>query len=200
MSPKVTVFIDYQNTHQTAHETYMPLGTEIYDSLLDPGALAERLVSKRAPGGVLHQVRVYRGKPDPRKEPLLASFNDKHFDAWKCDPRVIIRRRTLRYPSDWGEPGCTERPREKGIDVELAIDLVRLAVCGDIEVGIVLTRDTDLVPAIEAVRDFKWAHVETAGWDTASRLRVSGVYHHELSREDFEACRDRRYYGSGRRG
>jgi len=196
MPPKVTVFIDYQNTHQTAHEAYMPFGSEVHESLLDPILLAERLVSKRAPGGELQQVRVYRGKPDPRREPVLASYNDKQFDAWKCDPRAMIRRRTLRYPSDWGQPTCHEKAREKGVDVELAIDLVRLAFEGAIEVAIVLTRDTDLVPAVEAVRDHKWAHVETAGWDTASRVRVRDVYHHTLNCDDFEACRDRRHYGS----
>lgn len=50
------------------------------------------------------------------------------------------------------------------------------------------------MPAVEAVRDFKWAHIETAGWDTASRLRLSGVYHHAPTQDDFEACRDWRRY------
>lgn len=112
-APQVTVFIDYQNTHQTSHETYMPYGAEVHESLLDPLLLAERLTSKRAPGGVLREVRVYRGQPDPSREPVLASYNDKQFDAWKSDPRVMIRRRTLRYPSDWGEPTCREKAREK---------------------------------------------------------------------------------------
>lgn len=196
MPPKVTVFVDYQNAHQTAHEAYMPYGAEVHQSLLDPVLLAERVIARRAPGGVLQQVRVYRGRPDPRKEPTLASFNDMQFDAWKQDHRAQILRRTLRYPQDWGTPGCVEKPREKGIDVQLAVDLVRLAISDQLEVAIVITRDTDLIPAIEAARDCGKVHVETAGWDTASRLRIAKVYHHTLTRDDFEASIDRREYKS----
>lgn len=195
MAPKVVVFIDYQNAHQSAHEAYTGFGTPIHEALIDPLLLAERIIAKRAPGGDLLQVRVYRGKPDPRKEPKLASYNDKHFNAWVKDPRVTMIRRTLRYPDDWDQPECIERPREKGIDVALAIDMVRLASEKRFEVGILFSRDTDLAPAVETIRDHRLAHVETAGWDTASRLRVSRVYHHSLTSEDFEEVRDKRYYG-----
>lgn len=196
--PRTVVFIDYQNAHATAHEQYSDYGTPIHESLVDPLLLGERVLKQRAPGGELVEVRVYRGKPDPRKEPTLASFNDQHHSAWVKDPRVTVIRRTLWYPRDWGQPGCYEAPREKGIDVALAIDLVRMGYDKSYEVGIVFSRDTDLSPAIEMVRDLRLAHVETAGWDSASRLRIKNVYHHSLDAEAFEAVKDRRYYGPKR--
>ena len=137
---------------------------------------------------------MYRGKPESRKEPTLASANDKHFNAWMQDERVTMRRRTLSYPQDWGKPGCVEKPREKGIDVSLAIDMVRLAFEKKYEVGILFSRDTDLLPALEMVRDLGLAHVEVAGWEGASRLRLPGLWYHELDVEDFRAVRDTRYY------
>jgi hypothetical protein len=58
-------------------------------------------------------------------------------------------------------------PREKGIDVLLAIDLAMMAVQGEFDVGILVSADTDLIPALDAVYDFNgpgrpW--IEVAGW------------------------------------
>jgi uncharacterized LabA/DUF88 family protein len=194
VAPKTTVFIDYQNAHQSGHHRYCSAHEPIYECLLDPAKLAERVVAKRAPGGEITDIRVYRGKPEPRKEPKLASANDKHFNAWMTDYRVTMKRRMLMYPDGWGEPGCFERPREKGIDVSIAIDMVRLAFEQKYEVGILFSRDTDLLPAIEMVRDLKLAHVEVAGWDGASRLRLPGLWYHELDEADFRAVRNTRHY------
>ena len=45
---------------------------------------------------------------------------------------VVVTWRTLRYPQEWPDA----KPEEKGIDVALAIDLVRLAIDGEYDVGI----------------------------------------------------------------
>lgn len=194
MAPRVVVFVDYQNAHASGHKLYCDAFDPIYNCLIDPLKLGELLVHRRAPGGTLTEVRVYRGRPDPRKEPTLTAANDKHFDAWKSDIRVMVKRRPLMYPEDWGEAGCVERPREKGIDVSLAVDMVRLAYEKKYDVGILFSRDTDLKPALEMVRDLKLAHVEVASWDGASILRLPGVYRHTLDGDDFVAVRDTRYY------
>lgn len=196
MAPKITVFVDYQNVHMTGHQRYCPPGTPIHDCLVHPVRLAERIISKRAPGGVLEEVRVYRGRPEPRREPRLASANDQQYSEWIKDSRVQMKRRMLQYPPGFGEPGCIDRPHEKGIDVSLAIDMVRLSFEKRIEVGILVSRDTDLVPALEMIRDLHLAHFELAGWDGNSRLRLPGakVWYHELDQADFEAVRDRRPY------
>lgn len=105
-------------------------------------------------------------------------------------------RRPLRYPYDWGKPGCVEKPREKGVDVELAIDLVRLGLTTEYEVAIVFSRDTDLLPAIELVADLPRVHIEVATWDGASSLRLKyrKLYCHKLPLADFVASRDPRDY------
>ena len=194
MAPRVVVFVDYQNAHASGHGLYCDAFDPIYNCLIDPLKLGELLVARRAPGGTLKEVRVYRGRPDPRKEPRLTAANDKHFDAWKSDVRVMVKRRPLMYPEDWNEPGCVERPREKGIDVSLAVDMVRLAYEKKYDVGILFSRDSDLKPPLEMVRDLKLAHVEVASWDGASVLRLPGIYLHKLSRDDFAAVRDTRTY------
>lgn len=92
-----------------------------------------------------------------------------------------------------------EPPREKGIDVALAVDVVRLAIEGAYEVGIVFSRDTDLLPAIEAVRGLRdGPHIEVATWQGQGALRLPGaatpLYCHYLSEQDFHAVRDTRRY------
>lgn len=197
MAPSVGVFIDYQNVHMSAHEQFCAWGESPDRCVLDPLRLAEVVVGKRAGGGSLTHVWVYRGRPDPRKQARLTAANDKQFQAWLHDPRVNIKRRPLRYPRDYGQPGCVEAPREKGIDVSLAIDLVRAGLDKRYDAIVLMSRDTDLMPAVEMVFSLPGAHIEVATWDGATRLRSSGgrsLWCHMLTEDDWRACRDRRPY------
>lgn len=196
MAPKVTVFIDYQNAHLSGHEIWCQRTDPIHKCLIHPLKLAEQLVAIRTPAGVLESVRVFRGRPDPRKEPLSASRSDRQAWEWEKDPRVTLFRRPLRYPSDWGKPGCIDKAREKGIDVSIAIDMVRMAMKQEYEVGILFSRDTDLVPALELVFDMPGVQTEVATWADASRLRLKyrDLYCHKLNENDFLAARDPNTY------
>lgn len=71
-------------------------------------------------------IRVYGGLPDPTKQATLHAVNSRQTLAWTGDSRVTVFNRPLRYPSDWS----SAKPMEKGIDVALAVDLVRLASQG----------------------------------------------------------------------
>ena len=51
----------------------------------------------------------------------------------------------LRYQPPWP----TDPAQEKGIDVALAIDFVRLAITGAYDVGVMMSTDTDLLPGTE---------------------------------------------------
>ena len=59
--------------------------------------------------------------------------------------------RALRYPQTWP----TDPAEEKGIDVALAIDFVRFAIYGAYDVGVIMSTDSDLQPALEFVRGHK---------------------------------------------
>ena len=161
---------------------------------MDPLKVAELIVKRRPPGGVLQEVRVYRGRPNPRKERTSASYNDQQKMAWEDgDERVSVHRRMLRYPKEWPN----QPPQEKGIDVQLAIDLTRMAIAGEFDVGVLFSRDTDLLPALEAIRELGGAHVETAAWAGTSQLRLEDgkpLWCHKLSQDDWVATRDTRSY------
>lgn len=195
----VTVFIDYQNLHMSAHEMWCAFGSPPESCLPHPVKVAEEIVANRAPGGTLTAIHVYRGRPDPRKEPRLTQATDRQTQAWlNDDPRLNVHRRPLRYPRDFGKPGCVERPREKGVDVQLAVDVVRMAIEREFEVGIVCTRDTDLLPAIEYVMQANGPHIEVATWAGATKLKASHrgkrLWCHELSEVQWGRSIDRRAY------
>lgn len=128
---------------------------------VDPLRLAEALVA-RQPDRVLQQVRVYRGRPSNKADPAGYAANRRQVAAWiKSDmTRVYVYTRPLQYL-----PG--ERAREKGIDVMLAVDYVVMAVRKQYDVGILMSTDTDLKPALDAVRQLNaggppWP--EVAAW------------------------------------
>jgi hypothetical protein len=100
---------------------------------------------------------------------------------------VIPRLRPLRYDSH----DADVEPREKGVDVQLAIGIVENVLTGGCDVAVLFSNDTDLLPVVEAVCRLKGAaFVETVSWEShgyRTRLRPGGgVYHHRLSGAVFQ--------------
>jgi hypothetical protein len=104
--------------------------------------------------------------------------------------------RVLHYPRGWPN----ERPIEKGIDVALAVDFVAMALLGRYEVGILMSTDTDLKPALEAVAGFAgtpYPRGEIAAWShpkgrNSPRLSIKGtrLWCHWLRADDYDAVAD----------
>ena len=147
MSARVMVFMDYQNVHFSALEVFHPRGTRRSVGHVDPRRVADTIVANRLASSTLVGVRVYRGRPMPTRQAKAAEANDRQADGWDRDPLVTVVRRPLRYPRGWPQLPA----QEKGIDVALAVDFVRLAIEGAYDVGIVFSGDTDLLPAMETV-------------------------------------------------
>lgn len=198
------VLIDYQNIHLTARDIHAPIGTTAQDSLIDPCAFADKIIKVRADlqkiatqrTVQLAALRVYRGTPSNHREARLYSVTQRQRAMWSRDPRLTIISRTLRYPTNWGAPGCQERPREKGIDVLIALDLVDLATAGTFDILILATHDTDLEPALDRALSKRRTRIETAGWQGARRLKPQGqnVWHTALDGPQYIQVRDRRNY------
>jgi len=183
----------YQNAHMTGHQLWCRFEQPLHECLIDPLALAQ-LFEQMFDGAVLQRCFVYRGRPDPRKQPQLAKYNDRQSAAWSADSRVGVRSRPLRYPRDWGDPGA-EPPREKGVDVQLSVELIERALDRAFDLAVVLTHDTDMLPALE-LASRRGASVIVANWSGANRLRSAGgrVPGVGLQAEAFEQVRDTRDY------
>ncbi len=153
----LVVFIDYQNMYRGAREAFGWEGEPGYIGNFRPLALGRALADSL--GGDLVQVRAYTGVPHPEKNRLGHAIMQRRLAAWKADDPSIVEvlDRTLRYPPPEG--------REKGVDVQLAVDFVRLAIEGSYKRAILASCDTDLLPAVEFVADtYKDVTVFTIGW------------------------------------
>jgi uncharacterized LabA/DUF88 family protein len=157
-------------------------------------------MDSRLPDSTLQGVRVYRGIPDARKDKVGNAAAQRQIERWKKADGVIVVDRALRYPDGW--PNCAEKPEEKGIDVALAIDVVMMAYKNLYDVGIIVSCDTDLRPAIEAVLSSPYRkRIEVATWSPGhnhgQRLSVPGrnIWCNWLTIEHFNKCADRTDYG-----
>jgi uncharacterized LabA/DUF88 family protein len=188
------VFIDYQNMYKGAREAFGWEQEPGYIGNFRPLALARALANSL--GGDLKQVRAYTGVPHPEKNALGHAIMQRRLAAWKADdPSVVeIMDRTLRYPPPEG--------REKGVDVQLAVDFVRLAIEGSYKRAVLASCDTDLVPAVEFVTDtYEEIKVFTVGWKLSSGVAAEiaapldipsrRVTRRVLPESFFERARDR---------
>jgi len=192
---RVVVFVDYRNTYRRARECFFPSGAPQREGHVHPLALGHQLMKadRRAAPCELRGVRAYSGIPNGRKDPSGNAAAQRQADRW-TKSGVDVTNRPLRYPEGW--PDCAEKPEEKGIDVALAIDVVMMAHRNLYDVGIVMSCDTDLRPAIEAVMDNTSKRIEVAAWrarpSETERLWVPGhsIFCNWLDLENFSGCCD----------
>ena len=174
---RVVVFLDWQNVYRQARDAFHRRYDPHTKGQVDPVALAETL-AERGPEGVdreLLGVRVYRGFPDQRYDPKGYAAARRQIAAWGKDPRVVVTTRQLRYPPDFvlgvSDIGLV---KEKGIDVALALDFAGMAADGHYDVGIMMSCDQDLKPALERVEQRRNARgdgpaIEVAAWRCPDR-------------------------------
>ncbi|MCX6071522.1 MAG: NYN domain-containing protein [Chloroflexi bacterium] len=200
------VFIDAQNTYKGARDAFFPPrgGQEQFHTLgnFHPIVLGELLCARR-PGGnpkedrQLEQVRVYSGQPSNARDPKGYAAQRRRVAGWS-QSGALVTERPLRYPQSWPR----EKAQEKGIDVALAVDYVVLAEKGRFDVGIIVSNDTDLRPAVEHVQSLAGRSVEIAVWLGTHPLDQPSktLWCHKLSRQDYDQIADLTDYNIRRAG
>ncbi|ASR04009.1 NYN domain-containing protein [Gordonia rubripertincta] len=159
---RVAVFIDYENVRRSARGAFLDYDAGSHEGVVDPIELAKTICAKRSRPSVLSKAYVYRGRPSTEHQPTAASYFDRFRADWEKAPCCVFRTRDLKY--DFEADG-TFRAREKGIDVWLATDLIAAASDGDrFDALVVVSCDTDLLPAIEHVLYDTPSHIEIASW------------------------------------
>ncbi|MDQ1700200.1 MAG: hypothetical protein QOG34_2063 [Frankiaceae bacterium] len=200
---RVVVFIDWQNAYNRARACFHGAGSPASCGQVDPLKLGHRLAGKR-PDRELQQVRIYRGMPTPRHDAKGYAALRRQAAAWQRRTTRPGELHVTLHPLQYlpGRP-----PREKGVDVALAVDMVVMAVRGEYDIAILVSADTDLRPAVNAVYDQNgpsrpW--IELAGWRgprrqrpiaaTAAR-RVGELW---IDQADYDASRDSTDYSVGK--
>ncbi|MCY3806306.1 MAG: NYN domain-containing protein [bacterium] len=156
---RIAVFLDYQNAYHGAREVFGDPSTDPptmgHVNPLRLGLLLTQLGAEGDPNRELTAVTVYRGRPGAKSHRNLQSAFDRQVTAWQQMPLVTVRSRPLRYqPIAWSQGAPSEwRGQEKGIDVLMAIDIALGARDDRYDVAVIVSADTDLVPAIEVALD-----------------------------------------------
>jgi len=172
---RVVVFVDYQNAYRSARDAF-------HDHTFDPHwlgqihptALGLLLITLSGdPERSLTQIRMYRGLPSNQRDPKGYAAARRQIAAWETMPTVDVTTRSLRYPRNYPR----EKPEEKGIDVRIALDFYAMAVRNEYDIGVLMSSDTDLLPALEeVVRMPGGPSAEVAAWaPLEQRLRVRGA-------------------------
>ncbi|QFS89125.1 hypothetical protein FIV07_00125 [Mycobacterium sp. THAF192] len=138
---------------------------------------------------------MFRGLPSNSIAPRSYARSQAQKAEWTRDQRVEVTYRPLRYQWENG----IQVPREKGIDVLVALKLVELAQSSDYDLVILAAHDTDLEPALEVAVSYAAPSgpvIETAGWQSCKRLRPNGsrLWHTFMDSGAFESSRDRKQY------
>ena len=190
----MVVFLDYQNVYKGARETFGLLDDPGVYGQISPYQLGQAIVRRRQEPSYLASVHVYRGRPDSARDSKGYAANMRQCAAMKNKGHGLVHvvTRTLRYPPDG-------KPQEKGIDVALAVDFVTMAVMKQFDVGVLMSTDTDLIPALEAVIALDGnPHpcCEVAAWSTPDRhnrrlhVKGSSVYCHYIGPGEFDLVAD----------
>lgn len=207
MPERVIVFLDYQNVYRGARRTYHDHDHDPHwYGQVYPQRLGEYLAADSPFDRELTEVRIYRGLPDSSHDPKGYAACRRQQAEWEKSPQITVINRPLQYPRGWPHHHAVgEKPREKGIDVVLAMDFTRLAGTG-YDVGIIFSTDTDLKPALEFVADLAaeelaagrppFPRAEVAAWSVrrqhCSRLAIEdhNLYCHWVGEPTYNAMCD----------
>ena len=132
---RVAVFIDYQNVYKSARSAFLLDGHGHLDGQVYPRRVGLLVVDRgRAVDASreLVSVAVYRGEPSPKHSPKGQAACQRQVRYWDSQALVRSSTRPLKYyphQDRWGNQ--TWEPREKGIDVRIALDMARGAMRDD---------------------------------------------------------------------
>ncbi len=196
---RTIAFIDGQNLYHSVRESFGYTYPN-YNVI----ALAQTICSSR--GWDLSGVRFYTGVPD-------AYDNQRWHDFWVRKLAVMGRQnvhiysRSLRYRTKVVRlPDGTEETylsgEEKGIDVRIAIDLIRLAHRKSYDVALVFSQDQDLSEVADEIKVIsgeqnRWIKMACAfPVSPASRNKrgINGTDWIRIAKATYDLCIDRRDY------
>ncbi|MBI4252747.1 NYN domain-containing protein [Candidatus Uhrbacteria bacterium] len=140
---RVAVFIDGSNLYYRMKE----LGI-LSISKFDYRALAEFLALDRDLVYAGYYVGVVKAKPDNTKGQELRTKQQKLFSHLTSPQQNFDINRGVLIRSD-------SKYHEKGVDVRIAVDLLVGAFDNMYDTAILLSSDSDLVPAVQKVTQFK---------------------------------------------
>jgi uncharacterized LabA/DUF88 family protein len=192
-------FVDGQNLYHSVRESF----GYTYPNY-DVKSLPRSLCQKR--GWNLIQTRFYTGVPDQSDDSFWNYFWT-HKLAMLGRQGVVVYSRSLRYRNRPVKlPDGTDysflAAEEKGIDVRIAIDIIRMAHHNEYDVALILSQDQDLSEVDSEIRTIaheqnRWIKVACAfplSPTTRNRRGIEKTDWVPIERATYDSCIDRRDY------
>jgi len=196
---RAVAFFDGQNLFHTAKQVF---GYQYPN--FDPGLLAEAIAKSQ--GWILTETRFYTGVPDSVDSTFwnhfwnakLAVMGTRGIKSYRRP--LKYRNKTIALPS--GGSSVVRVGQEKGIDIRIALDVVRLAHHNAFDVAIIFSQDQDLSEAVDEVKDIaiehdRWIKIASAFPDSpasANRRGINGTDWLKIDKGTYDACIDPNNY------
>jgi len=155
---RVMIFIDGSNLYHSLKNFFSRTGVDI-------GRFSSKLLDKRR----LIRIYYYNAQVSRNHEPERYHDQQAFFASINAIPYCELRLGRLVYNNWPNSP-----PYEKGVDIQLATDMITHSYKGNYDVAVLAASDTDYVGALQAVKD-NGKNVEVALFGkerTSKQLRV----------------------------
>jgi len=196
---RTVAFVDGQNLFHAAREAF----GYSYPNY-DVRALSQKVC--RLQEWKLMEARFYTGVPDQRDDPFWNNFWT-HKLAVLGRQGVQVFSRSLRYRNRVLKlPDGSEHSflagEEKGVDVRIAIDVIRMAHRREYDVALIFSQDQDLSEAAAEIRAIsreqdRWIKIACAFPSSPTARNRRGIEKTDwirIDRATYDACLDRRDY------
>ena len=171
----------------------------------DPGKLADAVCSAR--GWANYGVRFYTGIPDAGRDPERYRYWQRRFLGMRRRD-ITVTSRPLRYQIERPTlPDGTQQERiiarqEKGIDLRIGLDVVRMARQGELDVAVIFSQDQDLAEVADEIRHIarvenRWLKIASAypvSPTASARRGIDKTDWFRMDRAFYDACLDPQDY------
>ncbi len=198
-SVNAIAFIDGQNLYRHAKDAFGH-----HHPNFDPVKLHKMVCGQFGWNPTL--VRFYSGIPSSQHSPMWSGYWSNRVLAMKRAGIAVITR-PIRYSSELVELGDGQKrsivtPHEKGIDVRIALDIVRLARTRQFDAAIIFSQDSDLEEVVHEVRQIsieqdRWIKLACAfpvGPNATSKRGIGETDWVRINEADYNRCLDPKDY------
>lgn len=192
---RTVVFIDGQNLYRSTKEAF-----GYFFPNYDVKLLSKKICAGQ--GWQINEIRFYTGVPDLRDDGLWHKFWNKKLVSMG-QRGITIFSRALRYRNQTvklpdGSSYTFLVGQEKGIDVRIALDIIRLAHEKVFDVCLVFSQDQDLSEVADEVRRIsaeqnRWIKVASAFPISPTSRNKRGINKTDwiqVDRQTYDACID----------
>jgi uncharacterized LabA/DUF88 family protein len=199
LTKRAVTFVDGQNLFHAARESF----GYTYPNF-DVLALSEAVCARQ--GWSFVQARFYTGIPSPADNAFWHHFwaGKLRTISWQgChvfSRQLRYRNKTVRLPDGTEHTFLTGE--EKGIDVRLALDVIRLAHRDEYDVALIFSQDQDLSEVADEIRtiareQMRWIRIACAYPSSPTSRNPRGIQKTDwvkIDRATYDACLDPRDY------